>query len=214
MRRSTLDATSRGLVHVAEHAAGDATEERGPVGRALLLRRRRLQRHAEHRRDDAQPEVAAGAAARDSRVGGLDSELAQRAPASHADRRPRPPTQHGRALRDRGAALGRRRRRAHQDRRAAFARRPGTGGRRARRRLRSSRGLRRRGRRTTPRAPGGRGTTAASRRRRASRPWRATPPAPRGRRCGEGQPAPAGTPAVPRTRRPRCRARSRAARER
>ena len=104
--------------------------------------------------------------------------------ASHADRRRRPPAQHGRALRDRGAATGRRRRRAHPDRRAAFALRPGTGGRRARRRLRSSRRPRRRGRRTTPRAPGGRGTTAASRRRRASRPWRATPPAPRGRTCG------------------------------
>ena len=63
-------------MNVAEHAAGDAAEERGAVGRALV-RRRRLQRQAEHGRDDTQPDVAAGSAARDSRVGGLDSEPAQ-----------------------------------------------------------------------------------------------------------------------------------------
>ena len=60
----------------ANDARGDAAEQRRAVGRALLDRRP-LERDAEHRGDDPQPELAARAAAGDAADGRLDAELTQ-----------------------------------------------------------------------------------------------------------------------------------------
>src|SRR5436305_729368 len=60
---------------VGEDAGGDAAEERCAVGRALLDRRA-LEREAEDRGGDAQPELAPGAATRDASDRGRRRELA------------------------------------------------------------------------------------------------------------------------------------------
>ena len=95
-------------------------------------------------------------------------------------------------------------------RRAASARRPGRAGRGGPPcRAPSARPRRAARRRARRRAPAG--ARRASRPPRASRPSHARSPAPRGRTCAAAPPARGGTPATPRRRRRRCRARPRAA---
>ena len=95
------------LVHVGEHAAGDAAEQRGAVRRALLDDAVALEREAEHRGDDLEPER--GCARRRPRRA-PDSARRRRARAgaraSRAARRRRPRAPRGRARRGRGGARG------------------------------------------------------------------------------------------------------------
>ena len=206
-RLGDANAGCHSFVRVGEDAAAHTAEQRGAVGGALVDRGP-LERDAEHGGDDlvhsslrAPPPEMRPTLASKPRLAHQLQRVAQ--PVGDA-------FEHGAG--ERAAVVAQR----QPGERAARVRigvwRPlagrGTAGRAGLRRpAPSARPLdeRRRTRRRRRRA-----ATAASRPRRASRPSRATFPAPRGRRCAAAPAGRRGSRAARRRRRPRCRARPRA----